>query len=83
MKVLGHMVPSKHLSLFLWKEELLRPEDRPWPCYTDPANELLSGDLELLHRIESDQGTCATKSSLTMDCNCAWIRLSKVSFTDS
>jgi hypothetical protein len=50
MEVLGDMT-TKHLSLFLREEELLRSKDGAWSRDTDPANKMLRWDLELLHRI--------------------------------
>ena len=58
--------------------KLLRAKDRTRTRNTNPANEGLSRNLEILHSPKSNQSACSPKSSLTMNCNGTWILLSEM-----
>ena len=64
--------------LHLGQVELLRAEDRAGSCDSDPADEGLGGDLEVLHCPETDQGASPSKACLAVDCDCAVVRLREV-----
>ena len=58
---------------------LLGSENATWASDTDPANEGLGGDLVMFHGVKADQGTCATKASLAVNCDGTGVRSLKVS----
>ena len=69
---------AKQLGLLLNEEELLRSEYRTRPRNSDPSDELLSGNLEVLHRVQPYQGACAAKPCLAMNGNSTWVRLAEM-----
>lgn len=77
--MVGH---AEELRFLLYQEELLGAQDTSRPRDSDPPDELLSRDVEVLHGEESDQCACSPKSSLAMDGYGSWVRLGEVPLAD-
>ena len=71
-----------HVVLFhLEHVELLGSEDGARPGNSDPADEGFGGDLIVLHSIQANKGSCATKTSLAVDSDGACLGVAEVSLT--
>ena len=53
----------------LGQVELLWPQDRAGTCDSDPTDKGLGPDLVMLHRVDTDEGPCATETCLAVDCD--------------
>ena len=63
------------LVLHLGQVELLRAKDGTGARNTNPPNEWLSRDLEMLHGPQADERACATEARLAVDGNSARVLL--------
>ena len=55
--------------LDLRQVELLWSQNGAWACDSNPSNEGLCTDLVVLHRVNTDEGSSATETCLTVDCD--------------
>ena len=65
----GGEVSHDVVGLHLGQVELLRTKDRSGSSDSNPTDERLSWDLEVLHGPETDQGTGSTKTSFAVNGN--------------
>ena len=65
----------------LAKVNLLRSQHRSRSCNSRPSDESLCTDFIVFHGVDPDQGASAAETSLTVNSNCASIRISEVLFT--
>lgn len=61
------MVSENVVRLHLGKVELLRPEDGSRPGDSNPADEGLSWNLEMLHRPQTNQSSCSTEACFAVN----------------
>lgn len=66
--------------LNLGQIELLRSKDGAWPRNSNPANKGFSADLVVLHRIQTNESSGASKTCLAVDSDRAGSWLGKVFF---
>ena len=68
------------VRLHLRKIELLWSQNRSWSSNSNPANEGLSWDLEVLHSPETNESTGSAKSSLAVNSDGSMVGLGEVVF---
>jgi hypothetical protein len=69
------------LAFYLAHVVLLGTKDRAWASDSNPANENLSWDLVVLHAVDTNESTCAAKTSLTVNSDGAVFGIGEVIFT--
>ena len=82
LTLLSGMVSMNIVRLHLWKVELLWPKDGARSSNSNPANEGLSWDLEVLHCPKANECSCSSESSLAMNSNSSMVGLSEMVLND-
>lgn len=65
----GNLGSAKPHTFLLDQVVLLGAQDATRAHDADPPYEVGSGELEMLHCVDADQGACAAQTSLAMDCD--------------
>ena len=70
------------VGLHLWQVELLRAQNGSGSSNSNPTYESLSGNLEVLHCPQADEGSSSAQSSFAVDCYSSTVRLGEVLIAD-